>query len=211
MLIPNIEGLQSALADAQAENILLKERLAAYDRASKEPVASCSVTDGRMDIDGFGEYAHTLNDGTHALFTAPPLPVVPQTLLRELVDVVWQEAKESTEVPSTKWADELIGKVFPAVTMQDAVAWRWFDGRGYNSTTDKSQADELVKDGVAVEALGPLQALPVVPDEMSFNDAAAFILNNGMANEDRATIAMRVYNHCRAAMLDAAPQPSESS
>ncbi|MCW2485972.1 hypothetical protein J5069_08695 [Candidatus Symbiopectobacterium sp. NZEC127] len=38
------------------------------------------------------------------------------------------------------------------------VAWRWFDGRGYNSTTDKKQADELVKDGVSVEALGPLQA-----------------------------------------------------
>ncbi|MBN3145329.1 Lar family restriction alleviation protein [Pectobacterium brasiliense] len=47
------------------------------------------------------------------LFTAPPLPVVTQTLLRGLVDVVWQTAKESTEVPSTKWADELIDKVFP--------------------------------------------------------------------------------------------------
>ncbi|WP_232487453.1 hypothetical protein [Pectobacterium parmentieri] len=52
---------------------------------------------------------------------ALPLPVVPQTLLRELVDVVWQDAKESTEVPSTEWADELIGKVFTAAQVLPVV------------------------------------------------------------------------------------------
>jgi len=35
-----------------------------------------------------------------------------QNKLRELVDLVWNTATESTEVPSTKWADELITKVF---------------------------------------------------------------------------------------------------
>ncbi|HBT8980452.1 TPA: hypothetical protein MCM29_005193 [Klebsiella pneumoniae] len=35
-----------------------------------------------------------------------------QHKLRELVDLVWNTATESTEVPSTKWADELITKVF---------------------------------------------------------------------------------------------------
>ena len=35
-----------------------------------------------------------------------------QHKLRELVDLVWNTATESTEVPSTKWADELIIKVF---------------------------------------------------------------------------------------------------
>ncbi|MEQ9859522.1 hypothetical protein OI450_05935 [Pectobacterium cacticida] len=45
-------------------------------------------------------------------------------------------------------------------------------------------------------------------DEMSFNDASAFILNNGMANEDRATIAMRAYNHGRAVMLQP-PAPTD--
>jgi hypothetical protein len=34
-----------------------------------------------------------------------------KTLLRQLVDVVWQEATESTELPSTKFADELIDRV----------------------------------------------------------------------------------------------------
>lgn len=46
------------------------------------------------------------------LFAAPPLPAVPQTLLRELVDVAWQSAKESTEVPPTSHADKLIFQVF---------------------------------------------------------------------------------------------------
>lgn len=36
-----------------------------------------------------------------------------QVQLRKLVDVVWNEATESTTVPSTKWADRLIAKVFP--------------------------------------------------------------------------------------------------
>lgn len=265
---------------------LTAERLAAYDRASKEPVVLPDymprINDATLDnIRNQDEEGSVANAArmlaievkfwhSKPLFTSPPLPVVPQTLLRELVDVVWQEAKESTEVPSTKWADELIGKVFPAAqslpvvpvalcderagsggiskltgfnalphgaplysapqavsqsyrngieaaasfldkqreafdnehgqrdpytgtfefgnlaaseysdtleelaegiralnvepSTQDAVAWRWFDGRGYNSTTDKSQADELVKDGVTVEALGPLQTLPIVPD-----------------------------------------------
>jgi len=37
--------------------------------------------------------------------------------LRKLVDVVWNEATESTAVPSTKWADKLIDKVFPATSL----------------------------------------------------------------------------------------------
>ncbi|MGV6311133.1 hypothetical protein ACVN7E_24775 [Escherichia coli] len=43
-----------------------------------EPVAECIVEDGGMCIDGFGEYVgHSLPDGTHQLYTAPPAPVVP--------------------------------------------------------------------------------------------------------------------------------------
>ncbi|HCN8752649.1 TPA: hypothetical protein N6611_002135 [Escherichia coli] len=44
-----------------------------------EPVAECIVEDGGMCIDGFGEYVgHSLPDGTHQLYTAPPAPVVPE-------------------------------------------------------------------------------------------------------------------------------------
>lgn len=40
-----------------------------------EPVASCIIEDGCMCIDGFGEYVgHSLPDGTHQLYTAPPAP-----------------------------------------------------------------------------------------------------------------------------------------
>jgi hypothetical protein len=41
-----------------------------------EPVASCIVEDGGMCIDGFGEYVgHSLPDGPHQLYAAPPAPV----------------------------------------------------------------------------------------------------------------------------------------
>lgn len=44
-----------------------------------EPVAECIVEDGGMCIDGVGEYVgHSLPDGTHQLYTAPPAPVVPE-------------------------------------------------------------------------------------------------------------------------------------
>lgn len=44
--------------------------------------------------------------------------------------------------------------------------------------------------------------VPAVPDEMTYDAARNFVLINGMANEDRATLAMRVWNSCRAAMLN---------
>ncbi|EDY5134291.1 TPA: hypothetical protein RU610_000379 [Salmonella enterica] len=42
----------------------------------------------------------------------------------------------------------------------------------------------------------------VVPEEMNFSTACNFVQINGMANEDRATLAMRAWNACRAAMLN---------
>ena len=42
----------------------------------------------------------------------PTAPPPNREALRKLVDVVWNEATESTAVPSTKWADKLIDKVF---------------------------------------------------------------------------------------------------
>lgn len=45
------------------------------------------------------------------------------------------------------------------------------------------------------------QPAPVVPEEMNFSTACNFVQINGMAKEDRATLAMRAWNACRAAML----------
>ncbi|EPT1208751.1 hypothetical protein ACVOXU_003897 [Escherichia coli] len=48
-----------------------------------EPVAECIVEDGGMCIDGFGEYVgHSLPDGMHELYAAPPAPAVPAVLER---------------------------------------------------------------------------------------------------------------------------------
>ncbi|EGI5198847.1 hypothetical protein AHW92_002453 [Salmonella enterica subsp. enterica serovar Hvittingfoss] len=46
------------------------------------------------------------------------------------------------------------------------------------------------------------QPVPVVPEEMNFSTACNFVQINGMAKEDRATLAMRAWNACRAAMLN---------
>ncbi|EEX0488904.1 ead/Ea22-like family protein [Escherichia coli] len=47
------------------------------------PVASCIVEDGEMCIDGFGEYVgHSLPDGRHELYAAPPMPTLQAALER---------------------------------------------------------------------------------------------------------------------------------
>ncbi|EFI0266399.1 hypothetical protein BG988_004878 [Escherichia coli] len=54
-----------------------------------EPVASCIIEDGGMCVDGFGEYVgHSLPDGTHQLYTAPPAPVVPEEAIPENVEML---------------------------------------------------------------------------------------------------------------------------
>ncbi|EEY8822317.1 hypothetical protein E8424_000340 [Escherichia coli] len=46
-----------------------------------EPVASCIIEDGGMCVDGFGEYVgHSLPDGMHELYAAPPASVVPDEI-----------------------------------------------------------------------------------------------------------------------------------
>ncbi|EJZ4003074.1 DUF550 domain-containing protein [Salmonella enterica] len=45
------------------------------------------------------------------------------------------------------------------------------------------------------------QPAPVMPEKMNFSTACNFVQINGMAKEDRATLAMRAWNACRAAML----------
>ena len=104
------------------------EKLSGYDCAGAEEVCALAkiapaakqgevaiIPDEKPDTDGL------LADGWNAcretmLYTTPPLNHTEQhmvKLLRDLVDLVWSEAKESEEVPSTKWADEMIAKVYP--------------------------------------------------------------------------------------------------
>ncbi|EBT8903708.1 DUF551 domain-containing protein [Salmonella enterica] len=51
---------------------------------------------------------------------------------------------------------------------------------------------------------------PVVPEKMNFSTACNFVQINGMAKEDRATLAMRAWNACRTAMLQGAEPVSQT-
>lgn len=52
--------------------------------------------------------------------------------------------------------------------------------------------------------------VPVVPEEMNFSTACNFVQINGMAKEERTTLAMRAWNACRAAMLHGVDQPQNA-
>ncbi|EOC2804947.1 ead/Ea22-like family protein, partial [Escherichia coli] len=65
-----IEGLRKWAEELEAREVAL-------------PVASCIVEDGEMCIDGFGEYVgHSLPDGRHELYAAPPMPTLQAALER---------------------------------------------------------------------------------------------------------------------------------
>jgi len=54
-------------------------------------------------------------------YTAPPAASAPdRNQLRELVDMVWNEATESETVPSTADADRIIDKVFHGIVQEPA-------------------------------------------------------------------------------------------
>lgn len=64
--------------------------------------------------------------------------------------------------------------------------------------------------GDAVIPLYTAPPVPVVPEEMNFSTACNFVQINGMAKEDRATLAMRAWNACRAAMLQGGQPVSQT-
>lgn len=47
----------------------------------------------------------------------------------------------------------------------------------------------------------------LVPDKMTYQDGVLFVLNNDMSSIERGTVAMRAWNACRAAMLQAGNSP----
>lgn len=55
--------------------------------------------------------------------------------------------------------------------------------------------------------VGSAQTAPVVPDKMNYQDGVLFVLNNDMSSIERGTVAMRAWNACRAAMLQADNSP----
>ncbi|EHC5763163.1 hypothetical protein JS866_004868 [Escherichia coli] len=75
---------QMRAKDAEAKLEAAEKRIAELEaREVALPVASCIVEDGEMCIDGFGEYVgHSLPDGRHELYAAPPMPTLQAALER---------------------------------------------------------------------------------------------------------------------------------
>ncbi|WP_256660741.1 hypothetical protein [Klebsiella grimontii] len=85
----------------------------------------------------------------------------------------------------------------------EPVAWRWRwsdDAEGYWRYTEEQRE---TRGSVTAQQLYRHAQQPVVPEEMNFSAACNFVQINGMAKEDRVTLAMRVWNACRAAILQA--------
>ncbi|EGD3970924.1 hypothetical protein IAL14_002915, partial [Salmonella enterica] len=70
-----------------------------------------------------------------------------------------------------------------------------------SGTTDYIKDGEWPIDNGVIEVYAAPPA-PVVPEKMNFSTACNFVQINGMAKEDRATLAMRAWNACRTAMLN---------
>lgn len=67
----------------------------------------------RRALESRDGYVKTIKDASAALASAPA--PFDRRQLRALVDVVWNEATESTAVPDTPWADRMIDKVFSSL------------------------------------------------------------------------------------------------
>ncbi|EDX5689595.1 hypothetical protein IHY83_000668 [Salmonella enterica] len=70
-----------------------------------------------------------------------------------------------------------------------------------SGTTDYIKDGEWPIDNGVIEVYAAPPA-PVVPEKMNFSTACNFVQINGIAKEDRATLAMRAWNACRTAMLN---------
>lgn len=79
-----------------------------YEKSSAQPFAYYA------NNTYYNTYKAAIKDGNEKIIALydRDIDIHNQEKLRELVDLVWNTATESTEVPSTKWADELITKVF---------------------------------------------------------------------------------------------------
>ncbi|EAQ5874228.1 DUF550 domain-containing protein [Salmonella enterica subsp. enterica serovar Schwarzengrund] len=93
-----IEQIESDLSNGwEAQIFELKLARIALAALEAEPVASCIIEDGGMCVDGFGEYVgHSLPDGTHQLYAAPPAP-----------------ERERIRREHAEWSDATFGDVGP--------------------------------------------------------------------------------------------------
>ncbi|MDH0520828.1 hypothetical protein [Achromobacter xylosoxidans] len=109
----------ASVADAWQQYALLGETTAEQVCKRLDEEVTRRTVDAMRRSDDAQESRDEIERLRAALASAP---VADRQRLRELVDVVWNEATESTAVPDTPWADRLIDKVFPSLAASAPVA-----------------------------------------------------------------------------------------
>ena len=140
--------------------------------------------DGVLRVRGWGRISYMEN---------------PEALQDEVGNVIalamtefWERRKAEKDSEPVAWLAIYHGEVY-----DEAI--------GITRSVVEAQADHFGWESALTEII-PLYShaqQPVVPEEMNFSAACNFVQINGMAKEDRVTLAMRVWNACRAAILQA--------
>lgn len=131
------------------------------------------------------------------------IPVTDDEILRVLDAFDYRTGIESHEEHIVRCALAELQERRNAAMDSEPVAWRWRwsdDAEGYWRYTEEQRETH---GSVTAQPLYRHAQQPVVPEEMNFSAACNFVQINGMAKEDRVTLAMRVWNACRAAILQA--------
>lgn len=176
-LVASLRSMASVAPDSECEILL-----AAASALASAPAPN-QATSGGMFYEGLfeGETERQRDRRLKWMKTMRPAsaPVAfYRQSLRDLVDVVWKEATESTAVPDTAWADRLIDKVFPSVLAsapvageaRDAALWRAYAARfpeisaaflavhgdGTPQTTKEAPTDGLAREHALREILAAL-------------------------------------------------------
>ncbi|EAU1638636.1 protein Eaa [Salmonella enterica subsp. enterica serovar Infantis] len=126
------------------------------------------------------------------------------TITREqLIEKLQNRIAVTANYPGVEEAqlDAAIFKIALASLEAEPIGAFHIEDQQVSGTTDYIKDGEWPIDNGVIEVYAAPPA-PVVPEKMNFSTACNFVQINGMAKEDRATLAMRAWNACRAAMLN---------
>lgn len=126
------------------------------------------------------------------------------TITREqLIEKLQNRIAVTANYPGVEEAqlDAAIFKIALASLEAEPIGAFHIEDQQVSGTTDYIKDGEWPIDNGVIEVYAVPPA-PVVPEKMNFSTAGNFVQINGMAKEDRATLAMRAWNACRSAMLN---------
>ncbi|ELX2882356.1 hypothetical protein QKX32_001352 [Salmonella enterica] len=120
------------------------------------------------------------------------------TITRERLKQIYAECEERD--PAIFEIRELV-RIALASLEAEPIGVFHIEDQQVSGTTDYIKDREWPIDNGVIEVYAAPPA-PVVPEKMNFSTACNFVQINGMAKEDRATLAMRAWNACRTDMLN---------